>query len=275
MTVWSDIFSLGSAHTDKNHSTLLSSVVFKSATSLRIPRISNIRTMSIDVPENPIIFAPPTYQYNKGHLNESEIDPNPIEQFHRWFDDAKNTTDKELSVIPESTTFSTARLPSGRVSSRVVLLKELDSHGFIVYSNWETSKKSKDYDSNKYASLNFFWPHIQRQVRVEGVMEKVTRETSERYYQTRPRGSKIGAWASPQSQVIDSRDELDLFYKNYEKKFEASGDHEIPCPENWGGVRIVPLEIEFWQGGMSRLHDRITYTRDDVKGEWEMSRISP
>lgn len=225
--------------------------------------------------EKPIIFAPPTYQYDKGHLNEAEVLASPIDQFHTWFEEVKNTIPGGLAAIPEFTTFSTARLPSGRVLSRVVLLKELDSHGFIVYSNWDKSKKAHDFESNKYASLNFFWPHIQRQVRVEGVMEKVLRETSVRYFNTRPRGSKIGAWASPQSQTIGSRDELDAFYKVYEEKFKDLADDQIPCPEYWGGVRIVPLEVEFWQGGMSRLHDRITYTREETDGEWTVSRISP
>lgn len=231
--------------------------------------------MTSDTTEKPIIFAPPTYQYEKGHLNESEVKSSPIEQFHLWFDDAKNTLTSDSPIIPESTTFSTARLPSGRVSSRVVLLKELDLHGFIVYSNWDSSKKSQDYESNKFASLNFFWPHNQRQVRVEGIMEKVSRETSQRYFNTRPRGSKIGAWASPQSLVIGSRDELDAYYKKYEEQFKDLGDNEIPCPDFWGGVRIVPLEIEFWQGGMSRLHDRLTYTREKADGQWKVSRISP
>lgn len=225
--------------------------------------------------ETPIIFAPPTYQYEKGHLNETDASSSPIEQFHKWFDDARSTLPEGLSYIPESVTFSTARLPSGRVSSRVVLLKELDSHGFIVYSNWDQLKKAKDYESNKFASLNFFWPYIQRQVRVEGIMEKVTKETSVRYFDTRPRGSKIGAWASPQSQVIQSREHLDTLYEKYEDEFKHLADHEIPCPEYWGGVRIVPLEVEFWQGGMSRLHDRLTYTRENVEDEWRMDRISP
>lgn len=225
--------------------------------------------------EKPIIFAPPTYQYEKGHLNETDVSSSPIEQFHKWFDDARSTLPDNLVAIPESVTFSTARLPSGRVSSRVVLLKELDSHGFIIYSNWDQLKKAKDMESNKFACLNFFWPHIQRQVRVEGVMEKVSRETSIRYFNTRPRGSKIGAWASPQSQVIQSREDLDTLYKKYEEQFKDLADDEIPCPDYWGGVRIVPLEVEFWQGGMSRLHDRLTYTREDVADEWRVDRISP
>lgn len=236
----------------------------------------NLRFLSTAMTaEKPLIFAPPTYQYEKGHLNEKDLDSNPLSQFNKWFHEAQKTLPENLSAIPESVVFSTARLPEGRISSRVVLLKELDSHGFIVYSNWGTSKKSKDYATNKHASLTFFWTHIQRQVRVEGVMEKVTRETSERYFKTRPRGSKIGAWASPQSEQIQSRDELDKLYKEYEAKFADLADDEIPCPDFWGGVRIVPLEIEFWQGGVSRLHDRLTFTRDAVADDWDVKRISP
>lgn len=208
-------------------------------------------------------------------MNESDLNPNPIEQFHQWFQDAKSELPPKASIIPESVTFSTARLPSGRVSSRIVLFKELDPHGFIIYSNWENSKKSKDYDTNKYASLTFFWPHIERQVRVEGLMERVNNETSQRYFDTRPRDSKVGAWSSPQSTVIKNREELnDLFEKNQEK-FKDLKDSEIPCPDYWGGVRIVPLEIEFWQGGMSRLHDRLTYRRESVNDKWEILRIAP
>lgn len=229
-----------------------------------------IRPMST---HTPIIFNPPAEQYGKFHLNGTELNPCPIKQFQQWFEEALEKIPRE--AVPEKTTFSTARMPSGRVSSRVVLLKELDDRGFIVYSNWDKSKKALDYESNKYASLNFFWSSLERQVRVEGIMEKVSRETSERYFKTRPRGSKIGAWASPQSQIIQLRDELDILYKEYEEKFRELADDEIPCPELWGGMRIVPLEVEFWQGGKSRLHDRFTFRRENVEDKWTIHMLSP
>ncbi|KAK6459030.1 pyridoxiamine phosphate oxidase [Scheffersomyces xylosifermentans] len=236
--------------------------------------------MAVNFPSHdtqvPLLFAPETYQYTKGHLNESEVEADPLIQFNKWFKQAQNSLPKDSDMIPESTNFSTARLPSGRVSSRIVLLKELDVYGFIVYSNWDSSKKAADFESNKYASLTFFWPHIQRQVRVEGLMETVTRETTQRYFDSRPRGSKIGAWASPQSSVISSRDDLDKVNTKYEEKFKTLKDNEIPCPEYWGGVRIVPLEVEFWQGGVNRLHDRITYRREKIDDpEWEIVRLAP
>ena len=174
----------------------------------------------------------------KGHLQEAEIEKDPLLQFNKWFKQAQTELPKGSDIIPESTNFSTARLPSGRVSSRIVLLKELDHYGFVVYSNWGSSKKAADFNSNKHASLTFFWPHIQRQVRIEGLMEPVTRETTQRYFDTRPRGSKIGAWASPQSSVISSRDDLDKINNKYEDKFKALKDNEIPAPEHWGGCLL-------------------------------------
>lgn len=228
-----------------------------------------IRNMST---HQPIIFNPPAEQYGKFHLNGNELDSNPISQFQQWFKEALDQIPKDR--VPEKTTFSTALLPSGRVSSRVVLLKELDDRGFIVYSNWDKSKKAKDFESNKFASLNFFWPSLERQVRVEGEMEFVNRETTERYFKTRPRGSKIGAWASPQSQEV-TKEKLDELNKHFEEKFKDLKDDEIPCPEYWNGVRIVPLEIEFWQGGKFRLHDRFTYVREELEGSWNVKRIAP
>ncbi len=221
--------------------------------------------------EEKLVFAPDTYQYTLYTLEEKDLVSSPIEQFNIWFQDAL----KSGEPIPESTVFSTCSLPSGRVSARVVLLKELDNRGFLIFSNWDTSKKEKDIETNKYASLTFLWKKYQRQVRVEGIIERLTYEESEEYYRVRPRGSKIGAWASPQSQVLQGREELEEMVKEKENQFKSLKDEEIKCPPKWGGVRIVPLEVEFWQGRSSRLHDRLCYRREDVNGEWEVVRLAP
>ncbi|QPG77030.1 pyridoxamine-phosphate oxidase [Brettanomyces nanus] len=221
----------------------------------------------------PIIFAPQTYQYQKGTLNEKDVTADPIDQFTAWFKEAQ---DDPTEKIPEAVSLSTASLPSGRVSCRIVLFKELDKRGFMVFSNFDTSKKKQDLDTNKYAAITFFWRNLQRQVRIEGIVEDVGYEVSSHYYQTRPRGSKIGAHASMQSSVLkNGREELQDKINSYGDKFKDTPDNEIPCPEKWGGIRIVPLEIEFWQGRQSRLHDRITYRRDTIDGDWKTYRLAP
>lgn len=172
-------------------------------------------------------------------------------------------------------TFSTASLPSGRVSSRVVLMKELDKDGsFVIYSNWGTSKKSRDVESNPWVALTFFWKELERSVRVEGVAERIPVEESQIYYDTRPRDSRIGAWASPQSQPVENRQELDDLVEKYKKKFE--GVEKIPCPPHWGGLRIRPVEWEFWNGRPNRVHDRFSFTRESVESEsWGVKRLAP
>jgi pyridoxamine 5'-phosphate oxidase len=158
----------------------------------------------------------------------------------------------------------------------MVYLKELDSSGFVIYSNFDTSKKSKDLESNKWASLTFWWQELERQVRVEGMTERLSTEDSQVYYDTRIRGSRIGAWASRQSQVLKGREELEGWVADAEKRFER--EEKLPCPEFWGGLRIKPEMVEFWQGRESRLHDRFQYTKVEVEGkeaEWKIERLSP
>lgn len=154
----------------------------------------------------------------------------------------------------------------------MVYLKELDTKGFVIYSNWGTSKKAHDVETNPHASLTFWWRELERQVRVEGKVERMTSEESQVYYDTRIRGSRIGAWASRQSKVLEEREELEKQVEEVEKRFE--GKDKIPVPEFWGGLRVIPDMVEFWQGRPSRLHDRFQYTKVG-EGEWKIDRLSP
>ncbi|KAL7274917.1 pyridoxamine-phosphate oxidase [Rhizina undulata] len=203
-------------------------------------------------------------------MEVSNLYTDPFLQFHEWFSAAKDANVPQ----PETTTLATAHLPSGRVSSRIVYLKELDTHGFVIYSNWGTSKKSDDVRSNPRAALTFFWREMERQVRVEGIVERLSEEESQVYYDTRIRGSRIGAWASQQSTVLKDRQELETRVQDAEKRFE--GQESVPVPPFWGGLRIKPLYVEFWQGRPSRLHDRFAYTRESVDDTtWKVDRLSP
>jgi pyridoxamine 5'-phosphate oxidase len=223
------------------------------------------------------IFAPggtstntQAQQYTKGSLDISQLDPNPLTQFDAWFKHAQTSGVHQ----PETVTFSTAELPSGKVSARMVYLKELDDKGFVIYSNWGTSRKSKDIDSNPHAALTFWWRELERQVRVEGRVERLTNQESQIYYDTRIRGSRIGAWASRQSEVLNDRQQLEGWVKEVENKFE--GKDKIPVPEFWGGLRVIPDVIEFWQGRESRLHDRFKFTKEDgQRNSWRAERLSP
>lgn len=218
-----------------------------------------------------------------GGLHRRDLDPaTPIAQFHAWFSAAQASA--PAVAHPETCTLSTASLPSGRVSARVVYLKELDRRGFVVYSNFGTSRKARDLATNGWASLVFWWEALERQVRVEGRAERLPREESQRYFDTRARGSRVGAWASRQSAVLrpeggeggedDGRGQLEGWVREAEERFR--GAEEIPVPDFWGGLRIVPERVEFWQGRENRLHDRFVYER--VEGEeekWTLERLSP
>ncbi|KAI3320063.1 pyridoxamine 5'-phosphate oxidase [Xylariaceae sp. AK1471] len=228
-------------------------------------------------------------QFTKAALTRADLDAtSPIRQFHSWFAAAQKSG---RVAHPETCCLATASLPSGRVSSRMVYLKELDAEGFVIYSNFDTSRKARDLASNPQASLTFWWEDLERQIRVEGPAARLSSEESQKYFDTRVRGSRIGAWASRQSQVLtpavtdaseagerdDGRKELDGWVRDAEKKFE--GQEEIPVPEFWGGLRIIPESVEFWQGRQNRLHDRFVYTKkESVVGggdEWTLERLSP
>lgn len=230
---------------------------------------SDVSKLAASVEEK-LIFAPNDGQYTVGELERDDLNDDPFLQFHTWFSQAVNAKLPQ----PEATTLSTANLPSGRVSARIVYLKELDHRGFVIYSNWDTSHKAKDIDSNPQAALTFWFRELERQVRVEGITERLTAEESQVYYDTRIRGSRLGAWASRQSTVLQGREELEERVKSVEEKFE--GQEKIPVPPFWGGLRIVPTVIEFWQGRPSRLHDRFQYTRDSPEDTtWRIERLSP
>ena len=212
-------------------------------------------------------------QFKVGELYRSHLDANPFQQFNTWF-----TSPQLRGTVPETCTLSTSHLPTGRVSSRMVYLKELDDRGFVIYSNFGTSGKAHDVESNAHAALCFWWKALERQVRVEGRCERLSAEESQVYFDTRARGSRVGAWASQQSQVLepregdDGRGVLEGQVKEVESRWE--GKEKIEVPPFWGGLRVVPDMVEFWQGRESRLHDRFQYTRQGDEG-WKVERLSP
>lgn len=201
--------------------------------------------------------------YDKSTLLENQIDPNPFTQFKQWFEQART----EGGLEPNAMTVSTVD-KHGKPSSRICLLKDADEKGFVFFTNYN-SKKGQDLAHNSAISLLFFWMVQQRQVHINGYIEKISNEESTRYFTSRPLGSRIGAWASLQSQEI-SRDTLEQRYRDFEQQF---GD-DVPKPPHWGGYRVIPSNIEFWQGRPSRLHDRLMFSRTP-SGEWAMSRLSP
>ena len=198
-------------------------------------------------------------------LDETLIDPDPINQFQSWLNDA---VEAQLP-LPEAMTLATAT-PDGRPSARMVLLKQVDDDGFVFFTNYQ-SAKARQLDANPYASLVFYWPQLERQVRVEGSVVRTSEQESREYFRTRPRESQIGAWASAQSEAISGRDVLEERARELEALY---CDQDIDCPEHWGGYRLKPERIEFWKGRVGRLHDRILYQRDsgDV---WSITRLAP
>ncbi|MBP1617699.1 MAG: Pyridoxine/pyridoxamine 5'-phosphate oxidase [Bacteroidetes bacterium] len=197
-------------------------------------------------------------------LDEKELPDNPIEAFEQWFKEAIDAQVYEPSAMNLATVDA-----SGRPSSRVVLLKELKDGGFVFFSNYD-SRKGKQLASNRYCALNFVWHELERQVRIEGFAEKLSPEDSDKYFEVRPPKSKLGAWTSPQSEVIPDRIYLEKLYADFEEQFAGKS---VPRPENWGGYLVHPELIEFWQGRSSRLHDRIQFRLEN--GIWTKERLAP
>jgi pyridoxamine 5'-phosphate oxidase len=204
-------------------------------------------------------------EYRNASLSEQDVLKDPIQQFALWFDNAL-----EAKVLePNAMTLATAS-KKGIPSARIVLLKGFDPEGFIFYTNYE-SHKGKELKENPHAALVFFWHDLERQVRIEGKIKKVKAGESDLYFHSRPKESRLGAWASPQSQVIEDRQILEETFEELVSSYEHT---EPPRPDFWGGYRLIPNKIEFWQGRPSRMHDRILFKKS-AKGNWKVVRLAP
>ena len=204
-------------------------------------------------------------EYLQGHLRRHDLNPDPLQQFSIWLEQAVNMQLDDPTAMVVATVAE-----SGQPSQRIVLLKSVDERGFIFYTNYE-SRKARELDKNPRVSLHFPWNQIERQVLVGGRVEKVDPGMSADYFHSRPRESQLGAWASKQSREVASRDALMAEFNQVQRQYEGQ---DIPSPDFWGGYRVVPTEVEFWQGGAHRMHDRFHYTRDE-QGQWQIARLSP
>ena len=202
--------------------------------------------------------------YRLFSLDEKDVDANPVQQFLRWWNEAVESKVEEVNAMTLATSTK-----NGKPSARIVLLKGFDERGFTFFTNYQ-SHKGKEILENPFAALIFFWKEIERQVRIEGAVEKVSAEESDAYFFSRPEGSRIGAWASPQSNIITNRKLLE----NNVEKISLQFKNSIPRPPHWGGYRVMPELIEFWQGRSNRLHDRLQYTKT-FNGSWKVDRLAP
>ncbi len=202
--------------------------------------------------------------YTLAGLSEAHAHANPFIQFRLWFEEAKAAQILE----PNAMTLASVG-EDGAPEARIVLLKDMDERGFVFYTNYN-SKKGRDIAANPRVSLLFFWGELERQVRISGTAGQISREESNEYFQTRPRESRIGAWVSEQSSRIESREMLERRFQEYSEQYEG---REIPIPPFWGGYRVQPTAMEFWQGRVGRLHDRLLYKR--LGEQWTLSRLSP
>lgn len=221
--------------------------------------------MNAQEPPNESPLSKMRVEYRRSHLSKADLDPDPIVAFIAWFDEARQANLYE----PNAMTLATIGL-DGRPAARVLLLKGVDARGFCFFTNY-ASRKGEELAANPWATMVFWWGPLARQVRVEGSVERLTEAESDAYFQSRPRGARLGAWVSPQSQVIPDRETLEARVAEVEAQFAGQ---EPPRPPYWGGYRLIPTAIEFWQGGADRLHDRLRYMRTP-EGAWHVERLAP
>ncbi|WP_221798067.1 pyridoxamine 5'-phosphate oxidase [Oceanobacter mangrovi] len=203
-------------------------------------------------------------EYTQGRLDETKVAPDPLTQFHAWFEQYRSTRPEEPTVMTVASVDD-----SGQPWQRILLLKSYNENGFVFFTNYE-SNKGQHFAANAKASLHFFWIAMERQVQIQGRVEKIDREQAAAYFHSRPRESQLGAWASSQSRPLANRSELETRFAQLNVQYEGQ---EVPLPDYWGGYLLVPERVEFWQGGEHRLHDRVEYQR--AGSEWKIQRLNP